>query len=76
MEVTNGLQKEMAIHSSTLAWGIPWTEEPGGLQYMGSQRIGHDLVTNQQQRIFKEHRSNSKISISETVVDKERLHRE
>ena len=36
------LEKEMAIHSSTLAWKIPWTEEPGGLQYMGSRRVGHD----------------------------------
>ena len=36
------LEKEMAIHSSTLAWRIPWMEEPGGLQSMGSQRIGHD----------------------------------
>ena len=33
----------MAAHSSTLAWGIPWTEEPGGLQSMGSQRVGHDI---------------------------------
>ena len=36
------LEKEMAIHSSTVAWKIPWTEEPGGLQSMGSQRVGHD----------------------------------
>ena len=36
------LEKEMAIHSSTLAWKIPWTEEPGRLQSMGSQRVGHD----------------------------------
>ena len=36
------LEKEMATHSSTLAWKIPWTEDPGGLQSMGSQRIGHD----------------------------------
>ena len=35
----------MAIHSSILAWKIPWTEEPGGLQSMGSQRVGHDLAT-------------------------------
>ena len=35
------LEKEMAIHSSTLAWKIPWMEEPGGLQSMGSQRVGH-----------------------------------
>ena len=37
--------KAMAPHSSTLAWKIPWTVEPGGLQSMGSQRIGHDWVT-------------------------------
>ena len=36
------LEKEMANHSSTLAWKIPWTEEPGRLQSMGSQRFGHD----------------------------------
>ena len=36
------LEKEMAPHSSTLAWKIPWTEEPGGLQSMGSQRVGYD----------------------------------
>ena len=36
------LEKEMAIHSTTLAWKIPWTEEPGRLQSMGSQRVGHD----------------------------------
>ena len=35
----------MATHSSGLAWKIQWTEEPGGLQSMGSQRVGHDLVT-------------------------------
>ena len=39
------LEKEMAIHSSTLAWKIPWTEKPGGLQSMGSQRVGHDWAT-------------------------------
>jgi len=36
------LQKEMAIHSSTIAWKIPWTEEPGRLQSMGSQRVRHN----------------------------------
>ena len=36
------LEKETATHSSTLAWKIPWMEEPGGLQSMGSQRVGHD----------------------------------
>ena len=36
------LEKEMAIHSSTTAWKIPWTEDLGRLQSMGSQRVGHD----------------------------------
>ena len=36
------LEKEMATHSSTLAWRIPWSEEPGGLQSMGSQRVRRD----------------------------------
>jgi len=36
------MEKETATHSSTHAWKIPWTEEPGGLQSMGSQRVGHD----------------------------------
>ena len=36
------LEKEMATHSSTLAWKIPWTEEPGSLQSMGSQRVRHN----------------------------------
>ena len=39
------LQKAMAPHSSTLAWKIPWTEEPGRLQSTGSQRVGHDWAT-------------------------------
>ena len=39
------LEKEMATHSSVPAWRIPWTEEPGRLQSMGSQRVGHDWVT-------------------------------
>ena len=36
------LEKEIAIHSSTIAWKIPWTEEPGGLQSIGSQRVRHE----------------------------------
>ena len=36
------LEKEMATYPNTLAWKIPWMEEPGGLQSMGSQRVGHD----------------------------------
>ena len=39
------LEKEMAPHSSTLAWKIPWMEEPGGLQFMGPQRVGHNWAT-------------------------------
>ena len=39
------LEKEIATHSSTLAWKIPWTEEPGGLQSMGLQRVGHKSVS-------------------------------
>ena len=39
------LEKEMATHSSVLARKIPWTEDPGGLQSIGLQRVGHDLVT-------------------------------
>ena len=45
------LEKGTATHSSTLAWRILWTEEPGGLQSMGSQRVGHDRVT---ERAYKE----------------------
>ena len=51
----------MATHSGILAWEMPWTEEPGGPQSMGSQRAGHDLVTKQQQCLkllshqFKQH---------------------
>ena len=40
------LEKEMTTHSSILAWKISWTEEPGGLQSMGLQRVGHDWATN------------------------------
>ena len=39
------LEKEMATHSSTIAWKLPWTEEPGRLQSIGSQRVGHEWVT-------------------------------
>ena len=39
----------MATHSRMLAWEIPWTQEPSGLQFMGLQRVGHDLATKQQQ---------------------------
>ena len=44
------LEKEMGTHSSVLAWEIPWTEQPGRLQSMGSQRVGHNIVTKQRIR--------------------------
>ena len=40
----HALEKELAAPSSVLAWRIPWTEEPGGLQSLGSQRVGHDMT--------------------------------
>ena len=40
------LEKGMAIHSITLAWRTPWIEQPGGLQFMESQKLGHDQVNN------------------------------
>jgi len=42
------VEQEMETNSSILAWKIPWTEESGKLQFIGSQRIGHDLATEQQ----------------------------
>ena len=44
------LEKEMATHSSSLAWEIPWTEKPGGLQSLRSQRVRQDRETEQQQQ--------------------------
>ena len=43
------LEKGMATHSSILAWEIPWAEKPGRLQFMGSQRVGHDFATKHRQ---------------------------
>ena len=45
------IEKDMATHSSILAWEIPWTEEPGGLQSMGSSGVRHNWVTKQQQQL-------------------------
>ena len=47
----DSLEEGMAAHSCILAWRIPWTEEPGGLQSTGLQRVGHDLVMEQQQQL-------------------------
>ena len=44
------VEKVMATHSGILAWEIPWTEEPGRVQFMGSQRVRHDLADKQQQQ--------------------------
>ena len=49
------LEKEIAAHSSILAWEILWTEDPGGLQSMGLQRVGHDSVAKQQQNTVPEY---------------------
>ena len=46
----NPLEKEMTTHFSVLTWEIPWSEEPGGLQSMGLQRVGHDWMTIQQEQ--------------------------
>ena len=54
----------MAIHSTILAWRIPWTEKPGGIQSMESQRVGHDFVTKQPQQ-HEETCSKSILSLSE-----------
>ena len=45
LEWEGPLEEEMATHSSILAWKVPWTKEPGGLQYMGLQRVIHNLAT-------------------------------
>ena len=45
------LEKELATHSSIIAWKVPWTEEIGGLKSMGSQRVGHNLVTKQKHKV-------------------------
>ena len=46
------LEEGMTTHSNILAWEIPWTEEPGGLQSIGLQRVGQDLVTKQQLLLY------------------------
>ena len=53
------LEKEVATHSSILAWRIPWREEPGSLQSMGSQRVRHDCVTSLLKKGRTEHSDTS-----------------
>ena len=66
------LEEEMAANSSLLAWRTPWTEEPGGLQSMGSQRVGHDLATKLTHiwvRKFGDLRRESKIYANSQLVE-------
>ena len=66
----DALEKEMATHSSILAWKLSWTEEPGGLQSIGLQRVGHDWVTNtylHSQRLWHSQQSRSSC-FSETLL--------
>ena len=50
------LEKEMATHANTFVWEIPWTEELGGLQSMGSQRVRHDLATEHEHMLFSSYK--------------------
>ena len=67
------LEKGMATYSSVLAWRIPWTEEPGGLQSMGSQRVGHDWATNTHTQLINTHTHTSVwvFQISSLIKQKE-----
>ena len=68
-------EKEMATHSSILAWRIPWMEDPGGLQSMGSQRVGHDWATSLCYQPGLWTRAGSSIQFSRSVVSNSlRLH--
>ena len=73
------LKEEMAIHSSILAWRIPWTEEPGRLQSMGSQRAGQNLATKKQKQAFSgQKKILNKIKMAlctEIVVHHHRIHK-
>ena len=62
------LEKEMATHSSILAWRIPWTEEPGRLQSMGSQRVGHDWATSLSLSRWPKSRNNYKLWSVQTTL--------
>ena len=62
------LEKEMATHSSILAWEIPWTEEPGGLQSMGSQGVRHDRVYFTAREIFSLLKSNREVGTGSILI--------
>ena len=66
------LEKEMATHSSTLAWKIPWTEEPCRLQFMGLQRVGHDWVTSL--HFFFHHKCDDCLAFLHPDVIRQMLH--
>ena len=53
LDQEDSLEKEMATCSSILAWEIPWTKEPGGLQSMGTQRVRHDLAAKQHKKVSR-----------------------
>ena len=65
------LEEGMATHSTILAWRIPWTEEPGGLQFMGSQKIGHNWETNKKKREWEKKPTSSTGDGSEESEKKE-----
>ena len=60
----------MATHSSTLAWRVPWAEEPGGLQSMEPQRVGHNWATEQPQQTYKtdKHTTEQRLKLNFTKV--------
>ena len=62
------LEKEMATHSSTLAWKIPWTEESCRLQSMGSQRVGHDGATSVSELILYVKERNLRSSVGKQLM--------
>ena len=64
----DSLEKGMVTHSSILAWRIPWTEESGGLQFTGSQRVGHDWVTSLHLSHFLLHSSGNLNKKYKTIV--------
>ena len=57
----DSMEKEMATHSSILAWRTPWMEEPGRLQFTGSQRVGHDWATSLTQSVLPKAHSHSRM---------------
>ena len=70
----NPLEKEMAMPFNILAWRLPWTEEPGGLQSMGSQRVGHDLAMNNSTRGIKQYITFGDLSVWPGVLSAKESH--